>query len=60
MPGYRGQITLECWTSSSRIISCGAPAGIVTLDRVVTNDKIKFKGTYQNQIAPRLSKCFKV
>jgi len=59
MPGFSGQITLECWTPVKRIISHGDPAGLVTLDQVMTSQDIKFIGPYQNQKAPRLPKMFK-
>ncbi|MEK6935025.1 MAG: 2'-deoxycytidine 5'-triphosphate deaminase [Nanoarchaeota archaeon] len=62
MPGYIGEITLECRnnTGNTRLISEGDPAGVVTLDRVVTDKKIEFDGVYQNQKAPRLPKVFKI
>jgi len=60
MPGFSGGITLECWSPVRRIIHHGDPAGLVTLDRVRTNNAIEFKSPYQNQKAPRLPKMFKV
>ena len=59
MPGFSGEGTLECWTPVRRIIYDGDPAGLITLDKVLTSKEIEFKGPYQHQKAPRLPKMFK-
>lgn len=65
-PGYSGEITLECWSDTKRLIRDGELAGVVALDELSRDYKKKdkkfvgYKGSYQNQKAPRLPKMFKV
>lgn len=59
MPGYAGEITLECLSMTKRVIREGEPAGFVIFDEVSGRDIPLYKGDYQGQKAPRLPKIFK-
>lgn len=65
-PGYSGEITLECWSDTKRLIRRGEIAGIVAFDELSRDYKkkdekfISYQGSYQGQKAPRLPKMFKV
>ncbi|MFH1308041.1 MAG: 2'-deoxycytidine 5'-triphosphate deaminase [archaeon] len=65
-PGFRGEITLECYSNVRRKIRTGDSAGIVVFDDVKKGDIEHFEptfkiysGDYQGQKAPKLPKMFK-
>jgi|SRR3989344_4212556 len=57
--GFYGPITLECYSSVNRKIRDGDPAGFVKFDEINGPVLNSYKGSYQNQTAPRLPKMFK-
>lgn len=59
MPGYAGEITLECLSTTKRVIGEGEPAGLVIFDEVSGSNVSLYRGEYQGQKAPRLPKIFK-
>ena len=58
-PGFKGSITLECWSSNNRVIEEGHPAGEVLFDELVGEQDVFYAGSYQDQSAPELPKMFK-
>ena len=57
--GFNGPITLECYSLGSRVIKEGEAAGLVIFDKIDGPVMESYKGSYQNQTAPRLPKMFK-
>ena len=60
-PGFNGEITMECRSSSNRLVKEGDPGGFVSLDMLEGHfdDDDGYKGKYQGQISPTLPKMFK-
>lgn len=61
-PGFNGGITMECRSSSNRLVKEGDPGGFVSLDRLegsFDEEKEGYRGKYQGQVSPTLPKMFK-
>ena len=56
---FDGPITLECYSLINREIRDGESAGFVKFDEINGLVLNGYKGSYQNQTAPRLPKMFK-
>ncbi|MDP2925944.1 MAG: 2'-deoxycytidine 5'-triphosphate deaminase [Nanoarchaeota archaeon] len=62
-PGFSGEITMECWSDTKRLIRERELAGVVAFDKLTTQDGKSvegYQGNYQGQKAPRLPKMFKL
>ncbi len=59
-PGFNGEITMECRSETPRVIVSGDYAGFISFDLLESkNGERGYKGSYQNQRAPRAPKMFK-
>ncbi len=58
-PGFAGPITLECYSFVNRTMKKGMPVGFIIFDEVEGHIQQPYKGSYQNQVVPRLPKMFK-